>query len=190
MPSPGLSALEDVDDVALASMIEQDFDAFTELYRRHSADVFRFVRMQVRDDAAAEDVTAQTFFRAWSSATSFRGEGSYKGWLIQIAHNTLADWYSKEAHALPTEEPPETVDPDPTPPAQVIRLEERNEVHQVVAKLPVEQRRAVVLRYLLEVPIIEIAKLMGRTEGAVRILLHRARLRMRRLVERERREKS
>jgi RNA polymerase sigma-70 factor (ECF subfamily) len=190
MSSTTIEALADLDDAALASMIDKNFDAFTELYRRHVCTVFRSVRRQVRDDAAAEDITAQTFFRAWSSAPTYRAEGSYEGWLLRIAQNSIATWHSKEGRNLLTEDPPEGEDPTPGPSAQVISAEERDELHRVVSELPAAQRRAVVLRYLKEVPIDEIARLMGRTQGAVRVLLHRGIARLRRLVERDRKERT
>jgi RNA polymerase sigma-70 factor, ECF subfamily len=189
MPSTTIETLGDLDDAALASMIGQNFDAFAELYRRHVCTVFRVVKSQVRDDATAQDITAQTFFRAWSSSDTYRGDGSYEGWLHRIAQNSLVTWRAKEARNLLIDDPLDGEDPSPGPPAQLILQEERNQLHRVVATLPSSQRRAVVLRYLKEVPIAEIAKLMGRTEGAVRVLLHRGIARLRRMVERDGKEK-
>jgi RNA polymerase sigma-70 factor (ECF subfamily) len=78
---------------------------------------------------------------------------------------------------------PDSVDPDPSPVAKAITDEESSLVRQKVEELPPAQREVVALRYLQDFSIEEIAKVTRRTRGAVRILLHRARSRLRRDLE-------
>ncbi|MBP7929297.1 MAG: RNA polymerase sigma factor [Acidimicrobiia bacterium] len=63
-------------------------DDISEIVREHSAAVFRVAVSIVRDRALAEDVTQDTFVKAWKALPTFRGEGSLRGWLLRIAHNT------------------------------------------------------------------------------------------------------
>jgi len=175
--------VEERDDV-LAARAPHDFDAFAELYRRHLDRIYRFVRSQVPDDSTAEDLTAQVFFKALSSAGSFRGEAAYRSWLYRIAHNVVATWGRQRARSpLVVEDPPESEDLTPSPATQAIAGEQRAMVRAKVAELPPAQREVVALRYLEEFSIEEVADVTDRSKGAVRILLHRARLRLRRSLE-------
>ncbi len=61
---------------------------FTDLVKEHSAAVYRLARSVVRDPALADDVTQETFIKVWKHADDFRGEGSMRGWILRIAHNT------------------------------------------------------------------------------------------------------
>lgn len=179
-----MSALEELDDRTLAQQAPGDFEAFAELYRRYLCPVYRFVRSQTTDEPTAEDITAHIFFKALSSAGTFRGEGSYSAWLFRIAHNSLASWRQRLAHsAVVTQDVPDREDPTPSPPSQVITNEARDLVWGTVAGLPPTQREVVALRYIQDFSIEEVADITGRSRGAVRILLHRARARLRKALD-------
>ena len=176
--------LPSLEDEELAVRAHRNFEAFAELYRRHLCPVYRFVRSQVPGDAAAEDVTAQIFFKALSSAASYRAEGTYQAWLYRIAHNSISSWRSaREKGYIVLDEVPESVDPEPSPVVVAIAEEASTLVRQTVEQLPPAQREVVALRYLEDFSIEEIAGITRRTRGAVRILLHRARSRLRKDLE-------
>ncbi|MGH2749391.1 MAG: RNA polymerase sigma factor [Actinomycetota bacterium] len=176
--------LHDVDDEELAAHAAEDFEAFAELYRRYSCVVFRVVRARTPSDDVAEDITAHVFFKALINADEWRGDGNYRSWLYRIARNSMATWFSRNGRgAVVLEVVPDVEDPVPSPPHQVVIGEERDLIWKRVAELPDAQREAVVLRYLKEHSIDEIASITKRTKGAVRILLHRARSRLRRQME-------
>jgi RNA polymerase sigma-70 factor (ECF subfamily) len=179
-----MTAFEGVDDKALAERAPQDFAAFAELYRRYLCPVYRFMRSQVPDDATAEDLTAHVFFKALSAADTFRGDGTYQSWVFRIAHNSLSTWRQRVGRSfVVTEEIPEEVDPTPSPASQVIVGEARGAVWETVAQLPPAQREVVALRYIEDFSIEEVATITRRSRGAVRILLHRARARLRKALE-------
>jgi len=176
--------LQEVDDETLAALAGEDFEAFAELYRRYECVVFRVVRARTPSDDVAEDITAHVFFKALISADEWRGEGSYRSWLYGIARNSVSSWRNQKGrNAVVLEVVPDLEDPVPTPPVQVVIGEERDLIWKRVAELPDAQREAVVLRYLKEHSIDEIANITKRTKGAVRILLHRARCRLRKQME-------
>jgi RNA polymerase sigma-70 factor (ECF subfamily) len=172
-----------LDADVLAERAETDIDAFAELYRRYLCPIYRFVRAQVNDDATAEDITAQVFFKALRSARTFRAEGSYEAWLFRIAQNSITSWYKDSQRSdIAVEKMPESADPAPSPASHLILEEARGALWRTVAQLPPTQREVVAMRYLSDLSVDEIAKLTRRTRGAVRILLHRARLKLRRLL--------
>jgi RNA polymerase sigma-70 factor (ECF subfamily) len=179
----GTHVLSDASDEQLAERAAADFEAFEELYRRYIVRMYRFLRSQTPDDATAEDLTAQVFFKALSSAASFRGDGSYKSWIFRIAHNTLSTWRSRRGRALTVEQVPEKVDPGPTPVSHAIAREERDLVWEEVEALPAAQQEVITLHYAEDLSIEEVARVTKRTRGAVRILLHRARNRLRHALE-------
>lgn len=166
-------------DHVLAQRAGTDLEAFGELYRRYQCHIFRFVRSQTPDDATAEDLTAHVFFKALSSADTFRADGSYRAWLFRIAHNAVLSYRTLRDRSLAVGQPPEEVDPDPSPASQAITQEARGLVWQAVARLPESQRELVALRYMEDMSIEEIASITQRTKGSIRIQLHRARMNLR-----------
>ena len=170
-------------DDDLARRANVDLDAFGELYRRHVCEVFRFINSKTRNEKTAEDLTAQVFFKALRSAETFNGTGTYQSWIFRIARNCLASWHRSKPRDLALHELPDPVDPGPTPAGAALDNEARGAVWSAVAGLPVKQREAVVLRYVQDCSIDEIADRTDRSPGAVRVLLHRARQRLRREYE-------
>lgn len=160
-----------------------DLAALDELYQEHVGRVHRWIRSQVRDDAVAEDLTAQVFFRACASSATYRGEGTYQAWLFRIARNCVSDHRSAALRVVPLSETADEIDPSPSPPALAIAKEDRDVIWELVSKLPEAERRAIALRYLHEMSVEEMSKILSRTRGAVRVLLYRARARLRRALE-------
>lgn len=185
VPAPRNVETQSVEDDSLAQRAHEDNDAFAELYQRHLCSVFNYVRSQVPDDATAEDLTAQVFFKALRSAETYRGSGTYSSWLYQIARNCIASWHRSRGKVIVLDALPEPPDLEPSAAVRVIDEESRRHVWETVSRLPVRQREAVVLRYMNELSIDEIAHITKRSPGAVRTLLHRARKRLRKGYERK-----
>lgn len=130
----------------------------------------------MNDDAVADDLSAQVFLKALTGGRSFRGEGTYRAWLFQIARNTLASWRAEKARLqIPVGDLPESSDGTDVPTVVALAQEEREILWDAVDDLPHAQREVVQLRYWKDLSIDEIARITGRTTGAIRVLLHRAR---------------
>ena len=168
-----------IDDETLAREAVDESAAFAELYERYLLPVHRYVRARVPDAATAEDLTAQVFFKSLVSARTFRGEGSYRAWIFQIARNTLSTWNTKRRRAeIPIGDIHEELAPaDPAPVAEAETAAE--EITATIHELPTAQREVVLLRYWDDLTVEEIAETTRRSPGAVRQLLHRARARLR-----------
>ena len=160
---------------ALGREADTDAEAFTQLYERYLDSVTSFMRANTDDAATAEDLASRVFFKALTSASTYRGEGSYRSWIFQIARNTLATWSAERARLqIPVDEVPERIDAAPSPAFLTVVDEERELLWETVAALPEAQREVIDLRYRFNLSIDEIARMTRRSSVAVRQLLHRA----------------
>jgi RNA polymerase sigma-70 factor (ECF subfamily) len=151
---------------------------FTELYRNHLRDVYSYAYYRIGNHHDAEDITEQTFLQAYRHFERAQRESDgrpLRPWLIRIAHNLAANYYRDRARK------PQTNLEDAGVLASFHEtsdlVEGREEVHQVlagVAKLPEDRRDALIMRFALDMDNREIARALGRTDGATKVLIHRA----------------
>jgi len=168
------------DPELLSQVAVGDAQAFEAFVIRHREAVWRFVRSMTRDAGAAEDVLQETFFSAWRSSASFRGDGSALGWLFTIARNAV---YRQHRGKAGEPEQMESLaelgeaagwgaDPDP-----LDALVVKDEVGRAFARLIVEDREVLLLREVEGLTNEECARLLGLGLPALKSRLHRARLR-------------
>lgn len=148
-------------------------DDFHALYVRYAPDVFRFALYLSGDRHDAEDITSETFVRAWTAPGEIR-QATVKGYLLTIARNLFLAGRRKRLRQVAM---PETlVDPGPGPTA---RAELDSELAAAVARLQrlsEIDRAALVMRAALEMPYEEIARALGLSLAATKVRIHRARL--------------
>lgn len=154
---------------------------FEALYRKYVAQVYSFALYELRDPHAAEDVTARTFMNALAGLPRFRErahqpDGSFRVWLFQICRNAIAN-ERRQARRRPTTSLDAALSvtaPHADPAAAAVQRDELSAAWHAVQSLPDDRRRALILRFVNELSTREIGAVMGKTEGAVRVLLHRA----------------
>jgi RNA polymerase sigma-70 factor, ECF subfamily len=166
----------------IARAREGDAAARQELARGHYDFVYRFVLASVArggSEADAADITQSTFLRAFEALETYAGEGSFGGWLLTIAKRAASDFYRGRGTAPSSAEPVRDDDLRPaaesrTPLDDVLRLEEDLRVRRALTQLSADHREVLACRIVSELPIQETARMMERSEPAVKMLQLRA----------------
>ena len=159
------------DERLLIEAAQQDPTRFAELYENNFHRVYAFIARRVRDRAEAEDLTAEVFHQALSNLGRFEWRGvPFAAWLLRIAANTLADRWQRASRVQ--EVPAETLENAEAGAEQ--EVERRTMLFQLVDRLPEDQRRVIVRRFVEQKSVREIAQELGRSEGAVKQLQFRA----------------
>ncbi len=146
---------------------------FAQLYERYFDRVYAFALTRTGERTAAEDVTAETFRQAFENLSRFEWRGvPFSAWLFRIAANAATDHRQRASREGVL---PEVVEAgEESWEARLIEVETRARLFELVRRLPNDQRRVIVMRFGEEKRINEVARVMGRTEGAVKALQHRA----------------
>lgn len=146
---------------------------FAQLYERYFERVYAFALTRTHDRTAAEDVTAETFRQAFESLPRFEWRGvPFSAWLFRIAANVTTDQFKRAQREQPL---PDRVDVlDESWETRAIEVETRARLFELVQRLPKDQRRVIVMRFGEEKSTKEVAAFMRRSEGAVKLLQHRA----------------
>ncbi|MGA3185238.1 MAG: sigma-70 family RNA polymerase sigma factor [Candidatus Dormibacteria bacterium] len=162
--------LEEERQLILAA--QQDRAAFAPLYERYVDQIFAYTFTLTRDRELAEDVTAATFAKGLEELPRFEWRGvPYSSWLYRVASNLVARQRRRPAWI---ELAPGMASDEPSPLDEVEKSDRAAEVRTAVRSLPDDQRQVVALRFAGEMHNREIAEIMGRSEGAVKLLTFRA----------------
>lgn len=165
----------DLDDVLAA---QRDRAAFAPLYRRYVDRVYGYTFYLLGDHHDAEDATERTFLAALDAVGRFRDEGAtFRAWLFRIAHNHVANVLRargrRRVASLDEVAEPAT-GPTTDPEALAARADDGRRLRSAVGALPDDRRQVIVLRFVDGLSTREIAAILGRSPGAVRVLQHRA----------------
>lgn len=174
--------ITELDQLSVKRMVERakaDPSAFADLYDLYFSRVYAYAYRRLGSRAEAEDVTAETFLAALGSLSRFTWQaGGFGAWLFRIARNAAADANRRRSRQRPldersvsaagADEPGSSIDDD------ISERETLGFIRRVVARLPVDQREAVLLKYSAGLSNREIAAATGRSPTAVSSLVHRA----------------
>lgn len=149
----------------------EDFEA---IVREHRGTVYRVARRMLRSHEEADDVTQETFVRAWRALPGFRGEAPVRAWLLRIALNLVRNRVTRRPPEDPIDDALDPGSTDGGAEGEAERDEARAAVRRAVAGLPPRQREVVILKVFSEMTYEDVAGAMGLTEGAVKAHLHQA----------------
>jgi len=163
---------------------EMEVSDFDTVVRHYWPRVFRFILASVRERDAAESLTQDCFLRAYQGRHQFRGDASLNTWLMQIAINLVRDNARNRRLRFWRRLQDTAVDcallndglagSEATPERQAVAKEQIEAVWRVTGKLSERQRTVFLLRFVEDMDLLEIAGVMGLTEGAVKVHLFRA----------------
>lgn len=167
-------------------IIEDEFEAANAsvLFKGDYQRIFRYVVSMIRDTAEAEDLTQETFIRAYRRRDSLRDEGAQTAWLYRIATHVCLDRLRQFARRGPMEscidlDDVEIAEPDTPSLQQTIERDEMSTcVQSYLNRLPDNYRSVILLYDMHDLTAAEIANLLGESLAAVKIRLHRARLKL------------
>ena len=151
---------------------------FSRLYKAHLRDVYSYSYYRVGNHHDAEDLTEQTFLQAYRHFERAQRESDgrpLRPWLIRIAHNLAANYYRDRARRPQT--PIDDAGPLAATHTTETLVEKRQDLERIlecVQQLPDDRREALIMRFALGMDNREIARALGRTDGATKVLLHRA----------------
>ncbi len=161
-------------DVLVEQAKQGDAEAFGELYELHVDGVYRYLYHRVGRVEDVEDLTSQVFLKAWQGIRKYRAQGTpFGAWLLRIAHNTLVDYYRRRKKEVSlTDLDADTRVLDGT--QQLEREIEHSQVRKAILKLREDQQKVIVLRFVTGMSCAEVATVMGKREGTIRVMQHRA----------------
>jgi RNA polymerase sigma-70 factor (ECF subfamily) len=168
--APGEAAL-------VGRAIAGDADAFGKLYLRHVDAIYRYVFLRVGNASDAEDLTEQVFLKVWEALPGYEQRGKpFINWVYRIAHNVAVDHHRQRRPlaATPLLEEEHWESGEPSALTQVIQAEQATSLASAISQLSEDQQQVTVLRFVEGLRHAEVADIIGKSEGACRVIQYRA----------------
>ncbi len=154
-----------------------DPDAFSYLYSQNVSRIYNYIFYRVGSEDDAEDITSRVFYRAFGHIKNYEEKGiPFSAWLYRIAHNLIANWHRdrQRRKEVSLDEQPEIPQRLDLPEAVVEKNQETELLLKGIRRIAPDRQQLILLKYLEDLSNAEIAQIMGRTEGAIKSLYHRA----------------
>jgi RNA polymerase sigma-70 factor, ECF subfamily len=153
-----------------------DRDSLEELYLIHFDRIYGYLHVSVGNKYDAEDLTTQTFLKMLESIGRFRWQSApFSAWLFRIAHNLAMDHFRARRRWQPEEEVPEAPgSEEPSAELEAMQSIGRQSMLELIERLSPEQQQVLTLKFVFNFPNADVATILGKTEGAIKSLQHRA----------------
>jgi len=151
-------------------------EQFSQIYDQYIDKIYRFIYLKVNSQEIAEDVTSKVFIKGWEVFQNPKEEVKNPGaFLYQIARNSVVDYYREKGRTkiVSADASPEIVDPGTSAQDRAILSADVNVVKKGIQKLKKEHQDIIIWHYLDDMPIADIAELLDKPAGTVRVMLHR-----------------
>lgn len=165
------------EDEIIRSASEGDSEAFSLLYERYVSRIYSYIYYRIGSEAEAEDITSRVFYRAFGHISNYVDKGvPFSAWLYRIAHNLIANWHRdthrrKEVSLEDQIELPAHID---RPEKMIEQTQEMELLLKGIRKLAPERQQLLILKFVEDYSNAEIGEIMGKSEGAIKSLYHRA----------------
>lgn len=160
-----------------------DTEAFGKIYDTLVKPVYRYIYYRV-DKHIAEDLTEETFLKAWQNLAKYKkGKHPFSAWVFRIAHNLVCDYYRKNEVLSEIDENIADTKHDASPSYKLNLKLNEVKLRRAINKLPDNYQQVILLKYINEEENVVIAKVIGKSEGAVRTLQFRALEKLRSILE-------
>lgn len=164
---------EPSDEAALVEQAKADSNAFGELYQRYVGRIYSYVYHRTGNQSDAEDLTERVFVQALTHLRGYTYRGlPFSVWLFRIAHNVVANWH-RDRHRNQTLPMDDATLPAEVSPDRLELVEDVALLRKAMARLPHDRQQLLLLKFNEDLSHAEIGKIMNRSEGAVKALLHR-----------------
>ncbi len=189
-PTPEETALDE-ERALSARACSGDRAAYAELYQRYVVKIYRYIYFKVGSRDETEDLTSQTFLKAWDAIGDYEWRNHpFGAWLFRIAHNLVVDHHrARRDHVTLDDATPQLegrTSRDALRPEQVLgEMITMERVRRAIGRLTEEQQQVLILRFFDELSTGEVAEIMGKNSGAIRGLQFRALSALRELLHRE-----
>jgi len=149
------------------------FGAFGELYSIYLDQIYRYVFYQVRDKMTAEDLTEEIFLKAWEAIGRYKQKSlAFSAWLYRIAHNHVIDYFRTRRQHPPLDEKKPATSGNPE---QALEKElMQQELAEALSYLPPQQKQVIILKFIEDLDNREVAQIMRKSPGAIRVMQMRA----------------
>ncbi len=178
--------LKESEDELIQRAVKRDRVAFATLYDKYAERIYRHVYYRVPNHTDAEDITQETFIKAWKAINKYRGtSATFLAWLIAVARNLITDHYKNIKKSISLEEeqisdPADEIDPEVLTEASLTRSHVRN----VVLRLKGDKRKVIMMHFIDGFSYGDIARVLRKSEGAIRVIQYRALGDLRRMLMR------
>jgi RNA polymerase sigma-70 factor (ECF subfamily) len=160
-----------------------DSRAFARLYDQHVDRIYRHVLYRIGNRTDAEDVTQQVFLQAWRAIARYeRRTTPFVAWLLTIAHNAVVNFFRRARTTNPIDVELPMVGRWGDPEAETTALLEQVAVRRAILRLKPDQQQVILMRFVENIDFADIAAVLGKNEGNIRVIQHRALLELRRLL--------
>ena len=166
--------------------VKGDAEAFGAIFDIYADRVYGYVRVRVGTEHDAEDIAGTVFLKAFEAVTGYRQTGApFSAWLFRIAHNAIVDHHRRNAKAPePVEDVESFTEQDPIVVDEVVLAQlDAEMMKESISRLTSEQAAVIVARFIWDMDVRSTAKVLDRTENAVKALQHRAMKRLARIIE-------
>jgi RNA polymerase sigma-70 factor (ECF subfamily) len=170
------------DEQVLSLASQGDREAFGLLYERYVGRIYNYIYYRTGSSFDAEDLTERVFFRALRHIRNYTDRGlPFSAWLYRIAHNLVANWHRDNSRRkeVPLDDGLLSPYHGEMPENKLLQAEERERLLKVIRSLPADRQQLLILKFVEHLSNVEIAEIMGRTEGAIKSLYHRTLLSLR-----------